>query len=90
MLQHTGFCCMWFEGIPSCTRNSWHLSRELVDGVVLVDNSAISAAIKDVFNETRSILEPAGAVAVAGAKAYLSYYGLKVQAIGGQGVWIKD
>ena len=37
-----------------------------------VDNAAISAAIKDVFSETRTILEPAGAVAVAGAKAYLA------------------
>lgn len=36
-----------------------------------VDNASISAAIKDVFNETRTILEPAGAVAVAGVKAYL-------------------
>mgnify|MGYP001054522383 CR=1 FL=1 len=33
---------------------------------------------QDVFNETRSILEPAGAVAVAGAKAYLKHYNLKV------------
>ncbi len=54
------------------------MCRDLVDGVVLVDNSAISAAIKDVFNETRSILEPAGAVAVAGAKAYLKRHGLQV------------
>ncbi len=38
------------------------MRRELIDGVVLVDNSAISTAIQDVFNETRSILEPAGAV----------------------------
>ena len=37
-----------------------------------VDNAAISAGIKDVFSETRTILEPAGAVAVAGAKAYLA------------------
>lgn len=57
------------------------MCRDLVDGVVLVDNSAISAAIKDVFNETRSILEPAGAVAVAGAKAYLSRHGLQVRSI---------
>jgi len=34
--------------------------------------------LQDVFNETRSILEPAGAVAVAGAKAYLKHYNLKV------------
>ena len=33
---------------------------------------------QDVFNETRSILEPAGAVALAGAKAFLKHYGLKV------------
>lgn len=50
---------------------TFRLCREYLDGVVLVSNSAVSAAIKDVFNDTRSILEPAGAVAVAGAKAYL-------------------
>ena len=57
---------------------TFRMCRSLLDGVILVDNSAISAAIKDVFNETRSILEPAGAVAVAGAKAYLSRHGLEV------------
>ena len=57
---------------------TFRMCRGLLDGVILVDNSAISAAIKDVFNETRSILEPAGAVAVAGAKAYLSRQGLQV------------
>ncbi|KAI8464153.1 MAG: threonine dehydratase I [Monoraphidium minutum] len=55
---------------------TFRLCRQLVDGVVLVDNAAISAAIKDVFNETRSILEPAGAVAVAGAKAWLKAEGV--------------
>jgi threonine dehydratase len=48
----------------------FRLCRDLLDGIVLVDNAAISTAIKDVFNEMRSILEPSGAVAVAGAKAY--------------------
>jgi threonine dehydratase len=61
---------------------TFRLCRQLVDGVLLVDNAAISAAIKDVFNETRSILEPAGAVAVAGAKAWLKENGLKVGAEG--------
>lgn len=56
---------------------TFRLCRQLVDGVVLVDNAAISGAIKDVFNETRSILEPAGAVAVAGAKAWLKSTGAK-------------
>ncbi|KAK9839301.1 hypothetical protein WJX81_006777 [Elliptochloris bilobata] len=50
----------------------FHLCRDLLDGILMVDNAAISAAIKDVFLETRTILEPAGAVAVAGAKAYLA------------------
>ncbi len=58
---------------------TFRLCQQLVDGVVLVDNGAISAAIRDVFNETRSILEPAGAVAVAGAKAYLRRHGLQVR-----------
>ena len=61
---------------------TFRLCRELVDGVVLVDNGAISAAIRDVFNETRCILEPAGAVAVAGAKAYARRHGLQVHAPG--------
>ncbi len=52
-------------------QETFRLCRQLVDGIVLVDNSATSAAIKDVFNETRSILEPAGALSVAGAKAWL-------------------
>jgi Pyridoxal-phosphate dependent enzyme len=50
---------------------TFRLAQQLVDGVVLIDSGATSAAIKDVFNETRSILEPAGALSVAGAKAYL-------------------
>ena len=50
-----------------------------VDGVLQVDNAQISAAIKDVFGETRSILEPAGAVAVAGAKAYIKRHQLQVR-----------
>ncbi|HTS55445.1 MAG TPA: threonine ammonia-lyase, biosynthetic [Burkholderiales bacterium] len=50
---------------------TFRLCRQLVDGMVLVDNDDICAAIKDVFEDTRSILEPAGALAVAGAKAWV-------------------
>ena len=56
--------------VKSVGAETFRLCRAHLDGVVLVSPAAISAAIKDVFNETRSILEPAGAVAVAGAKAY--------------------
>src|SRR5690606_16192957 len=50
---------------------TFRLTRELVDGFVVVDTDAVCAAIKDVFQDTRSILEPAGALAVAGIKQYL-------------------
>ncbi|MEE8287811.1 MAG: threonine ammonia-lyase, biosynthetic, partial [Nitrosomonadaceae bacterium] len=43
---------------------------KLVDEIVLVDTDAICAAIKDVFEDTRVMLEPAGALSVAGAKVY--------------------
>jgi len=45
--------------------------RDLVDDVVLADADAICAAIKDIFDDTRSIAEPAGALAVAGMKVYI-------------------
>ena len=48
------------------------LAKRYVDEVVLVDNDAICGAIQDVFEETRAILEPAGALAVAGAKHYVA------------------
>ncbi|PKI57657.1 hypothetical protein CRG98_021985 [Punica granatum] len=56
---------------------TFRLCRELVDGVVLVGRDAICASIKDMFEEKRNILEPAGALALAGAEAYCKYYGLK-------------
>ncbi|QDX82205.1 threonine ammonia-lyase, biosynthetic [Denitratisoma sp. DHT3] len=56
---------------------TFRLCRELLDGIVLVDTDAICAAIKDVFEDTRSILEPAGALAIAGAKVYAKKNRLK-------------
>lgn len=50
---------------------TFRLAQQYVDEIVIVDNDAICAAIKDVFQDTRSILEPAGALAIAGAKAYI-------------------
>ena len=50
---------------------TFRLAKLYVDEVIRVDNDAICAAIKDVFEDTRSILEPAGALSVAGAKAYV-------------------
>jgi threonine dehydratase len=56
---------------------TFRLCREYVDEMVLVDTDAICAAIKDVFEDTRSILEPAGALAIAGAKAWAKATGAK-------------
>ena len=56
---------------------TFRLCKKLVDEVVLVDTDAVCAAIKDVFQDTRSILEPAGALAVAGAKLYAEREKLK-------------
>ena len=49
--------------------HTFAIARQVVDRMVTVDTDAICAAIKDVFEDTRSILEPAGALAVAGMKA---------------------
>jgi threonine dehydratase len=46
------------------------LAREYVDEIVLVDTDEICAAIQDIFEDTRSIAEPAGALGVAGIKKY--------------------
>ena len=56
---------------------TFELVRELVDDFVVVDADAVSAAIKDVFEDTRSILEPAGAMSVAGLKQYAAAHGLQ-------------
>ncbi len=50
---------------------TFRVAQQVVDEIIIVDTDAICAAIKDVFQDTRSILEPAGALAVAGAKAYI-------------------
>ena len=50
---------------------TFRLCQDYVDEIILVDTDDTCAAIKDVFQDTRSILEPAGALAIAGAKAYV-------------------
>ena len=56
--------------------HTFALAQRFVDRMVRVDTDAICAAIKDVFEDTRSILEPAGALAVAGLKQDVSDRGL--------------
>ena len=51
---------------------TFRVSRELVDGYITVDTDEVCAAIKDIFVDTRSIVEPAGALAVAAIKKYVA------------------
>lgn len=50
---------------------TFRLCQDYVDEIILVNTDDTCAAIKDVFQDTRSILEPAGALAIAGAKVYV-------------------
>ena len=55
--------------------HTFALAQQVVDEIVLVTNDEICAAIKDVFDETRSILEPAGALSVAGLRRWVEQTG---------------
>ncbi|MCL2776597.1 MAG: threonine ammonia-lyase, biosynthetic [Polyangiaceae bacterium] len=57
------------------------ICREYVDEILRVDTDAICAAIKDGFNDTRSMLEPAGALSIAGAKQYAEREGVRGQTL---------
>ncbi len=56
---------------------TFRIASHLVDDYVLVDTDAVCAAIKDVFVDTRSIVEPAGALAVAAIKQYVAQHKTK-------------
>ncbi|MDO9403969.1 MAG: threonine ammonia-lyase, biosynthetic [Polaromonas sp.] len=56
---------------------TFRVSRDLVDEFMTVDTDAVCAAIKDVFVDTRSIVEPAGALAVAAIKQYVATHKTK-------------
>jgi threonine dehydratase len=52
-------------------RHTFSIVQSTVKEIVLVDNDEICGAIKDIFDDTRTIVEPAGALAVAGLKKYV-------------------
>lgn len=70
MLEQVG---LFADGaaVKQVGEHTFALCQQYVDEMILVDNDAICAAIKDVFEDTRSILEPAGALATAGIKEYI-------------------
>jgi len=62
-------------------QETFRIARELVDDYIVVDTDAVCAAIKDVFQDTRSVLEPAGALGVAGIKQYVARHKVKGQTL---------
>ena len=55
----------------------FEIARESVDDVVLVSNDEMCAAIKDIYEDVRSVSEPAGALSTAGVKKYILEHGLQ-------------
>ncbi len=76
MLEQVG---LFADGaaVKQVGEHTFDLAQQFVDEMIVVDNDAICAAIKDVFEDTRSILEPAGALATAGIKEYAKRNGLR-------------
>ncbi|OGI52483.1 MAG: PLP-dependent threonine dehydratase [Candidatus Muproteobacteria bacterium RIFCSPHIGHO2_12_FULL_60_33] len=76
MLDHVG---IFADGVAvrSVGKETFRLARQFVDEMVVVSNDEICAAIKDIFEDRRSILEPAGALAYAGLKRYAEQKRLK-------------
>src|SRR5687767_1719878 len=75
-LDHVG---LFADGVAvkEVGRETFRLCRSLVDEMVLADTDEMCAAIKDVFEDTRVVLEPAGALAIAGAKAWVERHGAR-------------
>ncbi|CAG7991990.1 unnamed protein product [Penicillium olsonii] len=57
--------------VKTVGEETWRLSRDVIDDVIQVSTDETCAAIKDAFEDTRSIIEPAGALALAGLKKYI-------------------
>ena len=75
-LEHVG---LFADGVAvkQVGKETFRLARKHIDEMVLVDTDEICAAIKDVFEDTRVVLEPAGALAIAGAKAWVERHGAR-------------
>ncbi len=70
-LDEVGLFCDG-TAVKSVGEETFRVVADLVDGFVVVDNDEVSAAIKNVFDDTRSVLEPSGALSVAGLKRYVA------------------
>lgn len=62
-------------------KETFRVLKETIDGVITVTTDEMCAAIKDIFDDTRSIAEPAGACALAGLKKYVEAHGVEGQTL---------
>jgi threonine dehydratase len=60
---------------------TFRLAREVVDDIILVSTDEICAAIKDIFEDSRVVVEPAGALAVAGLKRYVEQHSVRARTL---------
>ncbi|MBL4865319.1 MAG: threonine ammonia-lyase, biosynthetic [Pseudomonadales bacterium] len=70
---------LFADGVAVATigKEPFRIAKKCVDEVITASTDEICAAIKDIFDDTRSITEPAGALAVAGLKKYVDKTGIK-------------
>ncbi|MET0377997.1 MAG: threonine ammonia-lyase, biosynthetic [Spongiibacteraceae bacterium] len=79
-LPHVG---LFADGtaVAKIGEETFRLLRKHIDGVITVNTDEICAAIKDIFDDTRSIAEPSGALALAGLKKYVEEKGVTGQTL---------
>ena len=79
-LEHVG---LFADGVAvkQVGEEPFRIARQCVDEVILVSTDEICAAIKDIYEDTRSIAEPAGALGIAGLKRYVAREGIQGQTL---------
>lgn len=80
VLDHVG---IFTDGVAvrQIGEETFRIARQCVEKVVRVTTDEVCAAIKDIFEDTRSIAEPAGALAVAGAKRWVEETGIEGESL---------
>ncbi len=80
VLPHVG---IFADGVAVAQigEETFRICRECVDEVITVSADEVCAAIKDIFDDTRSVTEPAGALGIAGIKKYVEERGVKGQSL---------
>src|SRR5512134_3158600 len=80
LLEHVG---IFADGVAvrEVGERTFAIAQQAVDEVVRVNNDEICAAIKDIFDDTRSVMEPAGALATAGLRKWVEREGVRDQTL---------